>query len=94
MNTTCKHNICPATVSDTFLCECTLDRQQGLSNSRISMPKELTAENGAKKLLIGEFSETVNIPCDYCDDGWEDEEAGEECESCKGTGYQVLKVAI
>jgi hypothetical protein len=58
------------------------------------MPKELTAENGAKKLLIGEFSQPVLIPCDYCEDGWEDEETGEECLSCKGTGKLTRFVAI
>ncbi len=40
------------------------------------MPKSLTAENGAKKLLLGEFYETAIIDnpeycecddCDYCD---------------------------
>ena len=38
------------------------------------LPKELTAENGAKALLIGEFHETVNIPNpDYC---------GDQCGDC------------
>jgi hypothetical protein len=41
------------------------------------MPRKLTAENGAKALLCGEFNETVLIPneeycgcgeCDYCVD--------------------------
>lgn len=31
------------------------------------MPKTLSAENGAKALLIGEFSESIHIPNpDYC----------------------------
>lgn len=41
------------------------------------MPRKLTAENGAKALLCGEFNETVLIPneeycgcgeCDFCDE--------------------------
>jgi hypothetical protein len=36
------------------------------------MPKELTAENGAKQLLIGEFNETIILNCPNCDDGCSD----------------------
>lgn len=32
----------------------------------VAMPVELTAENGAKGLLMGEFIERVLIDCDYC----------------------------
>jgi len=44
-----------------------------IKNDKILMPKELTAENGAKALLIGEFSEKVYIPCLECE---------EDCEEC------------
>lgn len=33
----------------------------------ILMPRELTAENGAKAILIGEFSETIELRCPECD---------------------------
>ena len=34
------------------------------------------------------------IQCDYCDDGWEDEEAGEECAHCGGSGDYSLSVPV
>lgn len=43
----------------------------------IRMPRKLTAENGAKALLIGEFSETVENPY-YCKCG----EGPDNCEAC------------
>ena len=59
---------------------------------RVLMPKELTAENGAKGLLIGEFSETVIMPCEHCQTlGFVDDEA---CEECTGAGDYSLKVGI
>ena len=57
-----------------------------VSDSDCVMPRELTAENGAKALLMGEFSETIILPCEYCIGGWEDEELGEECTHCEGSG--------
>jgi hypothetical protein len=51
--------------------------QTGNSSLGVVMPRSLTAENGAKALLIGEFFEEVEIPneeycgcgeCDYCID--------------------------
>ena len=42
----------------------------------IIMPDSLTAENGAKALLVGEFFETVTVPnVDYCGCG--------HCEFCQ-----------
>ncbi len=59
---------------------------------RVLMPRELTAENGAKGLLIGEFSETVIMPCEHCQTlGFVDDEA---CEECTGAGDYSLKVGI
>lgn len=59
------------------------------------MPRALTAENGAKALMMGEFSESVVMRCDECDgDGWLDEDAGEECPVCDGVGDYALKVPI
>lgn len=54
------------------------------------MPKALTAENGAKALLRGEFFETVEVPCFECLDTGLDE----ECVDCDGTGLVTQKVAV
>lgn len=62
-------------------------------NDLISMPKSLTAENGAKGLLIGEFHETVIMRCEECDgEGVYSE--GNTCEECTGAGDYALKVPI
>lgn len=52
----------------------------------VAMPKELTAENGAKYLLIGEFSEIIEIDCCEC--------AGDGCEECNGNGHHNQKVPV
>ena len=55
------------------------------------MPKSLTAEDGAKYLLSGEFHETVTMRCGHCDDGVIDDEV---CTECGGAGEYALKVPI
>jgi len=66
-----------------------------MSEELVIMPKSLTAENGAKHLLIGEFSETVIMQCEYCDDGLTySEGVGTACEDCDGAGDYALKVTI
>lgn len=49
--------------------------QTGNSSLGVVMPRSLTAENGAKALLMGEFFEEIEVPneeycgcgeCDYC----------------------------
>lgn len=47
------------------------------------MPKRLTAENGAKALLLGEFKVTVTNECSECA---ELDEPNEYCEICDGEG--------
>ncbi|WP_443701303.1 hypothetical protein [Pseudomonas sp.] len=47
------------------------------------MPKRLTAENGAKALLLGEFKFLVTRECPEC---CELEEPAEGCEICDGEG--------
>jgi hypothetical protein len=38
-------------------------------SDKVIMPRELTAENGAKALMMGEFFETIQVANpDYCDD--------------------------
>ena len=61
----------------------------------VMMPRSLTAENGAKKKMIGEFHEKVLVRCDACDGtGWLDEDAGEDCPECSGAGDYYLKVPV
>lgn len=51
------------------------------------VPKKLTAENGAKGVLSGEFSETKFINCPECfGDG--------ECETCDGSGRIEITVPV
>jgi len=75
--------------------QCGICRKLGVSASGsnellCSMPRELTAENGAKGLLSGEFYETIEVDClalgDICSD--------ENCEDCKGTGSMEQRIAI
>lgn len=64
----------------------------------VIMPKELTAENGAKGLLMGEFSENVAIQCPSCDGSGSIEmgayDPDEVCDECEGAGEYTLKVAV
>lgn len=53
----------------------------------VMVPKKLTAENGAKSLLSGEFLETTFIRCPECF-------ADEECESCDGSGRIKIEVPV
>ncbi|ELK1250093.1 hypothetical protein R4R92_004723 [Citrobacter freundii] len=53
----------------------------------VLVPNRLTAENGAKGLLSGEFSETKFINCPEC--------FGEdECETCDGSGRLEITVPV
>lgn len=56
----------------------------------IIMPTELTAENGAKAALIGEFCEHVPIVCPNCVVSGE----SNGCEVCGGSGEVVLDVPV
>jgi DnaJ-class molecular chaperone len=58
------------------------------------MPRELTAENGAKAALMGDFSEIITLQCHECDGtGYYDHDTHENsgnyenvCEHCIGAG--------
>lgn len=53
----------------------------------VVMPNRLTAENGAKGVMIGEFSETKFINCPECfGDG--------DCETCDGSGRIKISVPV
>jgi hypothetical protein len=54
----------------------------------IIMPRRLTAANGGKALMIGEFFETIQRSCGYevC--------MPDDCPICNGTGVITVKVPI
>jgi hypothetical protein len=51
----------------------------------VLVPKTLTAENGAKSALMGEFRVGIETDCQDCNDYDEDD----VCETCKGEGYTI-----
>jgi hypothetical protein len=55
---------------------------------QVKMPRRLTAENGGKSLMIGEFFEIHNQPCLYevC--------TPKDCPICGGSGFVELKVPV
>ncbi|BEA28027.1 ead/Ea22-like family protein [Escherichia coli] len=53
----------------------------------VIVPKKLTAENGAKGVLSGEFSETTFISCLECF-------GDDDCETCDGSGRIEIKVPV
>lgn len=58
----------------------------------VVMPRELTAENRAKALLMGEFYSEVEMTCDWCDgEGFVDNEG---CEACRGAGDYTMRVPV
>ncbi len=59
----------------------------------VTMPRKLTAENGAKYLLSGDFKEIVILSCDNCD-GTGQIEDDEICLVCEGAGDYSLSVTV
>lgn len=57
----------------------------------VKMPKELTAENGAKGLLSGEFKEAVTFPCPECSNL---DEPNEDCMFCDGEATVKQSVTV
>jgi len=53
-----------------------------------SMPRELTAENGAKGLLSGEFKEVITLSCPDCDC------KGHYCTTCDNKGEVTVDANI
>lgn len=65
---------------------------EGNSEQRVfSLPRSLTAENGAKALLIGDFHEITTISCPECDG---DEDYVDGCSTCHGQGYINQRVTV
>ncbi|UIF90909.1 hypothetical protein KAF44_32505 [Cupriavidus necator] len=54
------------------------------------MPSALTAENGAKALLSGEFHETFSSACPAC--GGDVEE--DDCGVCEGSGTVEIRIPV
>ncbi|EHJ3833310.1 molecular chaperone DnaJ [Salmonella enterica] len=59
----------------------------GTPDSWVMVPKRLTAENGAKGALSGEFSETTFISCLECF-------GDDDCDTCDGSGRIEIKVPV
>ncbi|MDF5768426.1 hypothetical protein P4B29_24315, partial [Citrobacter freundii] len=53
----------------------------------VLVPMKLTAENGAKRVLSGEFSETKFINCPECF-------GDDDCETCDGSGRIEITVPV
>ncbi len=55
------------------------------------MPKSLTAENGAKGALSGEFFTETDIKCEECGGDCDEDDP---CEHCNDLGVQTVRAAI
>jgi len=81
----------PLTHPEQYHCGPSKIENQSTANSYVAMPEALTAENGAKALLIGEFEETVTMRCTECDG---DIDPTCACECCNGAGEYSLRVPV
>lgn len=61
-----------------------------MDDEKVTMPRKLTAENGAKALLLGEFAEHEMIDCPECLENGPDE----YCEMCVGNHQVMLTVPV
>ena len=57
-----------------------------METKTVMMPRELTAENGAKAALMGEFVVRLPMRCDC--------EESEDCAVCGGTGEYMQPVNV
>lgn len=70
-----------------------LAQTAGVAEGFVVVPARLTAENGAKGLLSGEFHERSFHTCDECDgEGYDD--SGDACEVCDGSCTIEQKVTV
>lgn len=66
-------------------------------SDKVLMPRKLTAENGAKKLLSGEFHLERTDDCPECEgDGYTTHNGvhDEICGLCEGEGSKTIKTPI
>lgn len=61
-----------------------------METKNVMMPRELTAENGAKGLLSGDFFEEVEFQCPECDP----DEPDQDCDICEGKFNCIQKVPV
>lgn len=61
-----------------------------METKTVMMPRSLTAENGAKAAMMGEFTETVAVVCLYC----AEYEPPETCKTCGGEGVVEQEVFV
>ena len=64
-----------------------------LTTDQVVLPRKLTAENGAKNLIIGEFFEEFNSQCPDCC-GENEGKVDIDCKTCEGSGEVVSKFYI
>lgn len=62
-------------------------QQPVIPDGYVMVPMRLTAENGAKGVLSGEFSETQFVNCPECF-------GDDECETCDGSGRIEITVPV
>jgi hypothetical protein len=62
------------------------EHMQAIPADYVLMPKRLTAENGAKGALSGEFKESISVTCHECHGSGEDDEYETACSECNGNG--------
>jgi len=60
-----------------------------MEDKMVMMPQRLTAANGGKSLMIGEFFESLTITCPHC--GGDDEEF---CDECETSGTETISVPV
>lgn len=63
-------------------------KAQAVPEGFVLMPESITAENGAKYCLSGEFHEVVELECTACDGDDED------CDACSGGGSYTHRVPV
>ncbi|WP_233471562.1 hypothetical protein [Raoultella ornithinolytica] len=67
--------------------DCSVEVRYVAPPGYVMVPMRLTAENGAKGVLSGEFSETQFVNCPECF-------GDDECETCDGSGRIEIKVPV
>lgn len=72
---------------DKIQSECEAGNSPVTQDGYVLVPKKLTAENGAKSVLSGEFSETKFINCPECF-------GDDDCETCDGSGRIEITVPV
>ncbi|MCM2207576.1 hypothetical protein MYF61_17920 [Klebsiella quasipneumoniae] len=80
-------NPAPDLVSLQKKAESIIGNYPGIPDGYVMVPMRLTAENGAKWALSGEFSETKFVNCPECF-------GDDECETCDGSGKIEITVPV